>query len=166
MATQLESIPDLESADAHVQLLLAKPGRTIWMAVDGRVSNPFLTPLTVRLIERWLLDDHHASVQILTTFDHGVIRAVPHLRGLADHLPSRISMRVLDPKSENFTGEWRIQGEWLLTESGGVLYRNSVENNEWSGALYAPAEMRRMQREHSRLWENALPSSELRSMHI
>lgn len=166
MATPLESIPDLESVASQVQVLLARPGRTIWMAVNGRVANPFLTPLTVRLIERWLLADHHTSVQILTTFDHGVIRAAPHLRGLADHLPSRISMRVLDPKAENFSGEWRIQGEWLLTESGGVLYRTSVENNDWSGSLNAPAEMRRMQREHSRLWENALPSSELRSMHI
>ncbi len=166
MATPLESISDLESVDAHVQMLLANPGRNIWMAVNGRVSNPFLTPLTLRMIERWLLDDHHTSVQILTTFDHGVIRSVPHLRPLADHLPSRIAMRMLDPKAENFSGEWRIHGEWLLTQAGGVLYRNSVENNDWSGAVYAPAEMRRLQREHARLWDNAIPSSEMRSMHI
>lgn len=166
MAQQLESIPDLDSIGTHAQMLLAKPGRHVWMAVDGRLSNPFLTPFTVKLLERWLLDDHHTSVQILTTFDHGVVRAVPQLRALAEHLPSRITMRTLDPKAESFSGDYRIQGEWLLTRAGGVLHRHSVENDDWSGALYAPGAMRKLQRTHALLWEHALPSTELRSMPI
>ncbi len=166
MTTQLQNLPDPESVTSHISMLISKPGRTIWIAVSGRASTPILTPHTVNLMERWLLDDHRANVQILTSYDHGVLRDTPHLRTLGEHLPSRVAMRVLDPDAETFVGEFRLHGEWLLTESGGALYRQSVDTTAWSGAIYAPGAMRRLQREHARLWENALPSSELRSMHI
>lgn len=166
MSSQLQNLPDPETVASHAELLISKPGRSIWMAVNGHANTPILTSYTIKLLERWLLDDHHGSVQILTAYDHGVIRNTPQLRTLAEHLPSRVAMRVLDPDAETFVGEYRINGEWLLTESGGALYRQTVDSSAWTGAIYAPAPMRRLQREHERLWEHALPSSELRSMHI
>lgn len=166
MANPLESVPTLEAASQMASTLLSAPGKTVWMAIDGSTINPFLSTTNIQTLERRLLDDYRFELFILTANDHGLLRANPTLRPLADHLPSRVKVRTLDPKAETFTGDWYIRSEWLLTDAGGVLYRNSIGSTEWYGSERAGSEVRRLQMQHEELWNHAQPSSELRSMHI
>lgn len=166
MSKTLEVLAEDASLEATVGLLLQRPGRYVWVGLDGKVNNPFFSSTSLRQIEQWLLNDHHTALQILVASDHSLVRAVPQLRELIQHLSSRIEVRVLGSDSDTFSGDWHIQGEWLLTDRGGVLYRSSIENNIWQSAMHAPAAMRRLQRAHAQIWEHATPSAELRSMTI
>lgn len=166
MSKSLDTLSEDLTPEAVVETLLAKPGRFIWMGIDGRVSNPFLNAASLAQIEQWLLDDYHTRLEILTGNDHSLVRAVPQLRGLKERLSSRIDVRVLGHDTDTFSGDWHINGEWLLTERDGVLYRNGIDTTLWQMSAHAPAEMRRLQRNHAQLWEHAVPSTELRSMTI
>lgn len=166
MPTPLDALNSFEAAQAAVHLALRSPGRAIWAGLDGESPNPFFDTRSVGMIERWLLDDHRAELQILVARDRALLAKAPALVTLARRLSSRVGIRVLDPEAEDFSGEWHIHGEWFLSDAGAVVYRINKDSTAWQGSANAPMEMRRLQKNHAGLWEHALPSSETRSLSI
>jgi hypothetical protein len=149
-----------QTQDIAMQLISAAR-RRLWLYSRDFDPQLLATASMLEALKRFSIESRGGELRILLREPTAALRNASSQIGLSPRLSSCILIRV--PGEEK---DLQYPGAFLLNDCGGFLLRPLGSRYEGTADLYGPGRQRQLREYFEQVWERAVPSPELRPVHI
>jgi hypothetical protein len=154
-------VESLQQAREIVLQMLQQARRNLWLYARDLDPLLFGTGDALEAIKRFAIARGDSNLRVLVHDPAAVQRMGHPLLALAHRLPSHIHMRAVETEQD-----LQYAGAFLIDDQGGYLFRPIGSRFEGNANLHAPGRQRQLRDYFEQVWERALPSPELRQIHL
>jgi len=158
--SQLHHFDHLQDCLDLTHCLLQQARRQIYILTPDLEFGFYDQPMLVDQLSALLRHSRYTQAKVLIGDIKPAVGRSHALRDLAERLPSKIQMRVVNkdyPSSDN---------AWLLADNSGLMFRKDPHLYKGFVSFQHPARNQQLQQEFQRMWDYAFESPELRRLGI
>lgn len=158
--SELHHFSHLQDCLELTRLLIEQARRQIYILTPDLEFGLYDQSALVDRLSAMLRRSRYTQAKVLIGDIKPAIGRSHALRDLAERLPSKIQMRVVNrnyPLSDN---------AWLLADDTGLMFRKEPSLYKGFASFHHPARNQQLQQDFQRMWDYATESPELRRLGI
>lgn len=157
----LIDVESLEQARDLTLKVIAQAKRHLWLYTRDLDALLYDTPAALDALKTFALRHGNALVRVLLHDPAPAVRDSHGLIALAQRLPSRIDLRVVEVEPDT-----QYAAAFIADDSGGYVFRPVGSRFEGTADLHGPGRQRQLRDYFEQVWERAHASPELRRMSL